>query len=250
MPRPFVIGFVARSGSSALAFDLRQHPEIQMHLEVFGERTLGGFGREKEQTDDNRIAWLQHYWRAKKNANIARGFKFQFQLGEPQFDDLSRLGSTLRDLNPVIFRLRRIDVIRHAVAVFRAHRLQSLNLTLSGHSGAHVYADDREEIRRFVDEPIAVNTIELEVLVQSLSFNRAYMDAFMAGFPNVVDLTYEDYLRDRLAVLNTITDAIEVERFSEAPPSTLMKNSSNDLRLAVSNYDELAAAAQRLGLAI
>ena len=85
-------------------------------------------------------------------------------------------------------------------------------------------------------------------MVAGIEASTRYMDDFLAQFEGVVPVFYEDYLGDRLGVLNTVAAAIEVEPFVEAPPETIRKVSSDDLRKAVANYDELADVAAELGL--
>ena len=63
-------------------------------------------------------------------------------------------------------------------------------------------------------------------------------------------MTYEEYLADRLGVLNRILAALELEPFAEAPPQDLQKVTDDELSKAVSNYDELRAFAEARGLRV
>src|SRR5687768_12809513 len=109
MPRPFLIAFVGRSGSTALKFDLDQHPRIEMRAEAMGGTKLPPWPGPRELSDDNRLGWLEHHWRPR---DLAAGFKLQFNRGAPQFDDLARLTEAVRRHAPVVFKLVRRDRLR------------------------------------------------------------------------------------------------------------------------------------------
>lgn len=242
MPRPFIIVFVARSGSTALKFDLDQHPEIRMKAEVMGRAVLP---RGLEPTDDNRLAWLRDWW---GDGRKARGFKFQFNLGEPQFGDLPRLGEEIGRHGAAVIRLGRRDRLRQAVSALRAEALVELTARVTGEAIGHVRASDPEELRAFRDRPSAIDVGRLQVMLAGIEANVSRMDGFLAGFEGVVRVDYEDYLADRMAVLNAVAAAAGVAPFEAAPAEVLTKTTSDDLREAVANYDEVAAAAEALGL--
>jgi hypothetical protein len=247
MPRHFMIGFIARSGSSAIALDLQQHPSIAMRLEVFGVPTLPGGA---EQTDDNRLEWLEKFWKPRPaHDGVARGFKLQLNFARPQFNDHPRLRSAITRLGAAVFRLRRDDKIRHAVAAFRATALQDINQRVAGHSGAHIYRGAPDEVRMFARQAIHIDPGAFEKMIAALGSQEDYMSSLMDGLPTVVDITYEDYLGDRLAVLNCICDVIGVERFDQPPRETLTKNTSENWRESVVNHEEIAVVSRRLGLA-
>ena len=168
-----------------------------------------------DQTDDNRIAWLRLWCREDE---VARGFKFQFNRGAPQFDDLPRLATELVGLQPVIFRLGRRDVVRHAVSALRAQELLQLSEQVLGKADGHIRATHPEELQAFRSAPSAIDIGAFRNMVQGIETNVRYMDGFLAAFDDVRRIEYEDYLADRLGVLNTVADAVGVAPFTDAPP--------------------------------
>lgn len=249
MPRPFVIAFVARSGSTAIKNDLAQHPDIEMRAEAMGGSRLPPYPGDRTLNDDNRLAWLEHHWRPEVAADgRAAGFKLQFNRGDRQFDDLDRLAEAFRRHRPVIFRLERRDRLRHAVGALRAGALQRITAEASGAPAAHITAESPEAVRAFAGRAIEVDIAAFEEMVASIATNMEMMDGFLGRFDEVLELTYEDYLADRPAFLDGIAAAAGVGPFPAAPVEVLKKISSDDLRVAVSNYAELVDSAGRLGL--
>ena len=236
MPRPFVIAFVARSGSTAIKFDLGQHPQIDMRAEAMGGVRLPQWPGPREQSDDNRLGWLAHHFRPREQAP---GFKFQSM----QFDNLPRLASAVKGHGACVFRLVRRDRLRQIVAFVRDGVLRPIN-----GGKASIGPDAPPEVRAFAEQPIHIERAAFERAAKAMKGMHARLDAFLDGFDEVTELAYEDYLADRLPVLNRITAKVGVEPFAEAPPSVLSKVTPNDLRLAVANYDEVAAMARELGL--
>jgi LPS sulfotransferase NodH len=247
--RPFVIAFVARSGSTAIKNDLAQHPRIEMRAEAMGGARLPPYPGPRELSDDNRLAWLDHHWRPEvAEGGVAAGFKLQFNRGDRQFDDLDRLAEAFRRHRPVIFRLERLDRVRHAVGALRAAALQQVTATASGAASAHITDQSPDAVREFAKRPIEIDIGAFERMVAAIGTNLAMMDDFLAAFDGVVDLTYESYLADKAAFLDRIATAAGVEPFAAPPDEILKKISSDDLRVAVANYDELMRSAERLGL--
>jgi LPS sulfotransferase NodH len=212
---------------------------------------LPNWGGHRQQTDENRLAWLSSYWRSEKTSQrTARGFKFQFDISKPQFNELAALGRTLQRANAVVVRLRRDDRVRHAISVLRARALQKLNQRVGNNNGAHIYSNAPTEVRHFADQAIRIDITQFELVLRNIAINADYMDSFMDRVGVDVDVTYESYLSNRLGVLNGIAQAVGTDPFLTAPPQTITKNTSNDLSRAVSNIDDVEAAALRAGLAI
>jgi hypothetical protein len=126
--------------------------------------------------------------------------------------------------------------------------LQNISLEVAGHSGAHIYPGAPAEISSFGGRTIAIRPEGLRSELKLIRERSAGLDAFLSKTHAFVEVFYEDYLLDRLDVLNRIAEWIEVDSFLEAPPEFLRKNTDNDLRKAVSNYDELMVVAKEEGL--
>jgi LPS sulfotransferase NodH len=251
MARPFIICFVARSGSTAIKNHLAQHPQIEMRAEAMGGAKLPPWPGPRELTDDNRLGWLGHHWRPEvAEGGRAAGFKLQFNRGDRQFGDLDRLAGALRRHRPVVFRLERVDRVRHAVGALRASALQKLTSEASGAAAAHITDRSPEAVRAFAARPIEIDIAAFEHMAASIETNMAMMDDFLAPFAGVVELTYEAYLADKAVFLDRIAAAVGVGPFAATPVEILKKISSDDLRLAVANYDAVMESSKRLGLRV
>ncbi len=253
MARPFMMAFLARSGSGAILYDLDHHPKTIIHMEVFGEPTLpGGL----EQTDQNRVAFMHRMWAGHRNPDLmppelegcARGFKLQFNYARPQFQRIGLLVEALKLNRAVVIALRREDVLRHAISAIRARRLKEVSLAERGVGDAHIKPESGPNARAFAHEPIQVDLERLAGLIDGITLSRRKMARFLARYPASVEVTYEEYLADRLGVLNRILAALELEPFKEAPPQDMQKITDNDLSKAVSNYDEIRDFAAERGL--
>ncbi len=255
MSRPFMLLFVGRSGSTALMYDLDHHPKTVIHMEIFGGTSLpGGL----EQTDENRIALLNRLWAGYRRPEwmpaemkgCARGFKFQIKHEAPQFDRLGKLARALRLHDAVVIALHRNDVLRQAISSLRAQRLAELSQEERGALDYHIKPESGPRARAFADEPIRISPPDLARALKAMAHNRRTMQRFLERYPAAVEATYEEYLADRLGVLNRVLAALELEPFEDAPPSDLVKVTDDDLSKAVSNYDELRAFADARGLAL
>ena len=148
MARPFMIAFLARSGSGAILYDLNHHPKTIVHMEIFGEPTLpDGLA----QTDRNRAAFMHRMWAGYRNPELmpaelkgcARGFKLQFNQRRPQFERMGLLAETLKTNKAAVIALRREDPLRHAISAIRARRLTEVSLEERGFGDAHIKPEVR-----------------------------------------------------------------------------------------------------------
>ena len=255
MSRPFIMFFTERTGSSSVMFDLSQHPKTIVHMEIFGAPRLpGGL----PQTDRNRIELLHKLWAGYRNPEwmprklrgCARGFKLQFKRAGIQFNRPRRLARELRLYDPVVIALRRSDILKQAVSKVRSHMLAEINAAEWGVRDQHIKPESGPEARAFAGQPTKVPLDQLEAALDAASLDRADMEEFLQLCPPTVEITYEDYLTNRLDVLNRILHALQLEPFTEAPPPTVAKVTADDLSRAVSNYDEVLAFAQARGLTL
>jgi hypothetical protein len=253
LSHPFLLTFLGRSGSTALMYDLAQHPKAIVHMEIFGEPTLPG---DLPQTDENRLAFLRQLWAGYRNPELmpkrmkgcARGFKLQFTRAKPQFERPARLAKLIEAYGVLVFALHRRDLLRKAISSLRGLRLAAVNQQEWGHFDPHIKPESGPLAHGFANQPIHVDVSELEDQLQRVALNQRDMDRFLARCPPALSLTYEDYLADRLGTLNRILEVLELEPFAEAPPPRLVKATDDDLSKAVSNYEELCAFAKARGL--
>lgn len=248
-----MFAFLGRSGSGAILNDLDHHPKTIIHWEIFGERNLPG---DVEQTDANRIAFLRQLWAGYRNPEwmppelrgCARGFKLQFHSHAPQFGKLRKLAGEMDLHGAAVIALRRRDTLRQAISALRARRLVEISVDERGVEDFHINPRSGPRSRAFATEPIEIDLHELNGMIEMITVNRREMDRFLGHAPPALEVAYEDYLADRLGVLNRILVALELEPFAEAPPQDLAKVTDDDLSKAVINYDEVRGFAEKRGL--
>ena len=180
----------------------------------------------------------------------ARGFKLQINNVRPQFGRLGRLARAVALNKAVVIALRRQNSLRQAVSAIRARHLAELSRDEGGLPDYHIKPESGPRVRAFAQEPTPVDLSELSQVLELIELNRRHMDQFLARAPPAVEVTYEEYLADRLSVLNRVLEALELEPFANAPRSDVAKITDDDLSKAVSNYDELRAFADARGLAL
>jgi LPS sulfotransferase NodH len=275
--RPFILFFTERSGSSSVMFDIERHPKAVVHMEMFGERELptpqavmfdleaaakakimaGPSGtRGVSQTDDNRLLMLDEMfagylnpgWLRPEFKGCARGFKVQFKREGVQFDEPPRLAQALEPYQPVVIALRRTDILRQAISKVRSWALAEINAGEWGVWDQHIKPQSGPRARSFADQPIEIAPEVLETQLQIIEANNADLEAFLELAPPAVEITYEDYLVNRLAVLNRILNAIGLAPFDEEPPTTVQKITSPELSAAVANHEEIRRFAADRGL--
>jgi hypothetical protein len=271
--------FTERSGSSSVMFDIERHPKAVVHMELFGERELPTpqavmFDLEEEaragmlsgpsgsrgvaQTDDNRLVMLDELfagylnpdWLRPEFRGRARGFKIQFKREGVQFDEPARLAEALKRYEPVVIALRRTDILRQAISKVRSWALAEINAGEWGVWDQHIRPESGPRARSFADQPIEIAPEVLEAQLRIIEANNTDLEAFLGLAPPTVEITYEDYLADRLSVLNRILEAIGLTPFDEAPPTTVAKISNPELSAAVANHEEIRRFAADRGLPV
>ncbi|MGQ7794261.1 hypothetical protein ACUN0C_17785 [Faunimonas sp. B44] len=244
MALPFIIFFVGRSGSSVIMSDLEQHPDVTMRAEVFGEKNLPNGA---EQTDENRLAWLEEYWRpwrVRPTVKRAKGFKFQVNRGAPQFDDIGKLFEAIRNHGAKVIYLERADTLRHAISPIRAEMVRQVSAEAEGRPRAHIFEDASDAVKQVASTPIQIPIHRLERAVWSVRVNRGILQSYKEECRPDLILQYEDYMADKLSVLNAICRTAGVDEYVTAPPDRLLKITDDDLSRSVENYDEVMSWAR------
>ena len=251
MASPFLIIFIARSGSSAMMGDLQQHPNVAMRGEVFGAKALP-LVAQTDQTDENRIAFLRQFWapyKSSKTETIARGFKLQINPRQPQFTAWDRLPGIMDEHRAKLIVLRRTNIIKQAVSAIRARDLMKLTKSATGRERGHIDRDAHESVRGFAEQPTKIELADLQNITRSIENSRKQLDEIATLIPPACEITYEDYLSDRGRVINSIFETIGVPVTAIGEP-VFSKITSDDLSAVVTNYAEVRKFGDQIGCAV
>ncbi len=208
----FVILMVGRSGSSYLTELLSSHPSIC----AMGEKP-GPWKAPKQ------LAWTRRYLTEDLPlGKTAVGFKIK----RKDIKDQPRFAELLRELQARIILLRRKNVVKLTVSWYNSQRL--FNKT-----GQWNLYDERDRLPPLVVDETGFAD-RLKQMEQAIAALEGYvMDLALPTY----QLYYEDLLYDEHNTLQRIFAFLGVEYVPTT--SSCKKNTSDDLRNAVANFDEL-----------
>ncbi len=241
MPTPFIVLFVARSGSTALFGHLKDHPDVVMRGEVFGNKTLPDGS---EQTDDNRLRFLRTFWAPFAPGQPARsvpscGFKFQVNWKKKQFSDQPRLIEELQAYSPRVIVLFRRNILKQAISAFNARRLLRLSQELTGHRSAHVKTDDTRLVSSLAEKKLHVDIGELKELLAGIKESGRLLEEMAGAFPRALQARYEDLVVDPRGFYREIDEFLGLDPDRHSHRGGYVKITSDTLADVVDNYDEL-----------
>lgn len=216
--KKFVIMMIGRSGSSYLTALLNSHPLI----EARGEKMSG------LTEADRQIRWLRRIL----NEPLAEGIQaIGFKTKLKDVLDRDRFRDVLEDEAAKMIMLRRRNIVKSAVSWVNADRLYAetgeWNITGSG-SGSRMPPAEIDSAQ------FAERLGQLERAGENL---EEYCDAFDKP---CLKLWYEELLTNRDDTLRRIYEHLGIPEFATA--STLRKNTSDNLRDAIVNFDALRAS--------
>jgi hypothetical protein len=210
----FLLFFIGRTGSTYLTQALSSHPEIAPGAEW---EPLAGKDKDQQLRAVRKFLTQPPY-----GYHPAVGFKTKLKVVESP-EGLARL---LRELGARIIVLQRRNSIKHVVSQLNAHRIHEAtgfwNLYKTEDRLPPATIDVAEFDRRL--EQVEKEKRELETYANNLDLPTLF-------------LNYEDLLVDQRATLERVFSFLGI-RF-EPTQSKCHKNTSDDLREAVSNIDEL-----------
>lgn len=212
---PFVVLFPGRVGSTLLITALDEHPDVHADGERLDGMRERGAGRQLEWTDSFLRGPLVGHHRAV-------GFKTKLR----DVLDPSGFRSILERHSARVVVLGRRNDVKHAVSRVTAKELhQSTNRwnRFSESEGVAAVTVDPERFERLLGQ-IERDKQAINEYVAGLSLPRLHLD-------------YEDLLADRDAAFGRVLDHIGVER--RPLTGATLKNTSDDLRDAIVNFDEL-----------
>jgi hypothetical protein len=214
-PVRFVLPFTARSSSTYLVGTLASHPEIAMKWEW-----LGG------KDGDTQLRDVRSFFTRSSHAQYpAVGFKTK--LGDVK--DRARFARLLREVGVRIIAMQRRNNIKQVVSRVNAERIND----------ATGYWNLWNEEDRL---PIAtIDVVEFGRRLERLEEEKRRLESYEKSLDlPTLWLDYEDLLVDQRAALERVFSFLGV-RYQPVQGRSI-KNTSDDLREAVSNFDELRSS--------
>jgi LPS sulfotransferase NodH len=213
----FVILFVERSGSTYLATLLDAHPQILAKREEFAHL------RQRGKNGADQLDWArQFYTPPLVSQHKAVGFKTKMvDIIDP--DGFARL---LHDLHCRIIVLQRRNIVKAAVSTINAKRLHEA-------SGNWNLLNDSDRLPAF---PVDLDEFD-RLLRERQAWDREIEEFTQRLHLPSLQLMYEDLLVSESAFMQRVFDFIGV-RYEPVTGKTL-KNTRDDLRDAIVNFDEL-----------
>lgn len=213
-PVKFVLFFNGRSGSSMLVEALDSHPQVVARGEI-----LSG------KDEDSQLETVRRFLtRPRRRRITAAGFKTKLKdVEEPE-----GLAGLLREVDASIILLQRHNVVKQVVSRDSARRLHEAT------SDWNLY-DEKDR-----PPPAAIDPAWFDVALMRLERHKRRIEKYVErlNLPTL-SLYYEDFLVDWQASLAKTCSFLGVE------PGPIyrqtVKNTSDDLREAISNFEELKA---------
>lgn len=211
-PVPFAVLFQGRCGSTYLMEALGSHPDIRAELEDFE-----GLRAERQVSAIRRLL-------TSTSPRGAVGFKNKLgDIREPVV-----LGEMLRDVGARIICLTRRNAIKQTVSLFNAIRLNEL-------TGDWNLYKPEDALGAFV-----VNVEHFDKRLRRFEQERSELASYVTGLRlPALFLHYEDVLLHHDTTMGMTLGFLGIREGHVA--GSAMKNTSDDLREVVSNFDELRA---------
>jgi LPS sulfotransferase NodH len=213
----FVVLFPGRSGSTYVMSALDAHPRIMAKGEVLDPM--------RKEGPEAQLDWTRRYLRGPfLNHNRAVGFKTKLR----DVLDQDGFSAILGELDVRLIYLDRRNDVKHAISRITARRLKDTVGRWNRYDG-----DARMG-------PVTVDFEDFATRLGAVEAEKATISAYVGRLDRpLLHLDYEDLLADPTATFHRIL------AFLGLPPAplqgTTLKNTSDDLREVVTNFDELRA---------
>ncbi len=213
-PVRFIVLMLGRTGSSLLVEALDSHSRVRARGEAFGHHSKRPPGRQIERIRD-------FYTTFDGSAGVV-GFKLKYR----DIGSVSALADLMRDLEIRVIHLQRRNRVKHVVSFFNAVRL------FDATGGWNLYeADDRLGAFRLDPRDFAER-------LETMNDESAALAAYVAALElPTLDLSYEDLLTHRNQTIARVFSFLGVG--SEPVKPAALKNTPDDLRLVVRNFEQL-----------
>jgi LPS sulfotransferase NodH len=212
-PVRFVILFIGRSGSTYLVGALASHPEICAKWEGL----LGKKGA------DAQLQRARNFFTQPPDGGCpAVGFKTKLS----HVRDRQGFANFLREMGARIILLQRRNIVKHVVSWANSERI---------HDATGRWNLWNEENRL---PPATIDVAQFDRRLEQVVKGKRALESYANSMElPTLRLDYEDLLLDRRATLERVFSFLGV-RFEPVQAGSI-KNTSDDLREAVSNFDEL-----------
>ncbi|MEN4012633.1 MAG: hypothetical protein ROW48_11400 [Bellilinea sp.] len=216
---PYIILFIERDGSTYMTSLLTSHPDIEAVYERFAVlKQKGANGHEQ-------LSWARDFFTPRWiNRYAAMGFKTKL------VDVIDQEGfiNLLCEKNVRIIQMQRRNQVKAVVSRINAKRLYEV-------SGKWNLYDEKERMPAFeIDHQIFDQY--LQERIQADEELTRFTESF--GLPTL-KMVYEEILVNRDEILNKVFKFLNVRPYPVEAKT--LKNTSDDLRNAVLNFDELKA---------
>lgn len=213
IPRPFVVLFLGRSGSTFLVQSLRSHLAIRVQGEKIAEI--------RNSLRQNN--WARSFLtQATSESCLAQGFKCKLK----DVIDPGGFRDVLSSTGAFIVHLERLNKVKQAISWIRADMLFK-------QTGVWNLARTQAPLG-----PVKIDEDDLACKLELLEEGSLYLNKFVSS----LDLgkhyvTYEELLATPSEALNRIFDFLGVT--PQATKAECSKNTDDDLRKSVTNFDVL-----------
>lgn len=251
-PTRFVIWFEERSGSSHLVSLLNSHREIKCRGEVFAFNQVDSAKQTSKEPyfnfdgmlcrrrlcrfpgillDPSRQQAMDMLWEWYNDRRKIQGFKFKHPIQAALYPEVDEQLRRWKDELKIVV-LHRKNLLKRVVS-----RLNMIRFRQDfGISNARSNLGPVEQI-----SPINVDVSATVAAIRRLRVQQTSFQAWYATYPQVLHIEYEDLLYDRDRVCQELQQFLHV-KVVRPLRSKVKKISSDQLDIAVANYEELRQA--------
>jgi LPS sulfotransferase NodH len=221
-----IILFEGRTGSTHLATLLQQSPKISFLGEEPALLKPEGWNAQQD--------WICQLFDDPLNFNDPRikassqviGFRIKLR----DVVDLQQFKSLLEKYDVSIIYMRRLNLVKQAISSIRAIDLSKSKgyYNLDYHKHQEGLAAYPIPLKRFEQTLKWIEDVDLKLQEFIKTLNQP-----------ICEVSYEDLLSDRDAVLNQVIQFLDVPPFT--PKEVIAKHTSDDLSQVISNFDALVS---------
>ena len=218
---PFVVIFEGRSGSTFLVESLDSHPLILALREEFAR--IHTRVKDGKIPIEAQVRWLQEFWDKPRAGVNAVGFKTKHR----DILDPDTFARVLKERNARIIQLARANRIKLVVSLLNGIHLHSETGDWNRYEGGHA-------------DPVEVPLDEFDHWLEKVDKRKDNCARYVRSLElPTLELVYEDLLAQPHAVYERVLQFLDVPQ--HALEAQTRKNTSDDLREAVLNFDALRA---------
>ena len=214
--RKFIVVFPGRTGSTYLLSALRDHSQIRATGELIGRLRQQGAAAQEQAIRD----WFRGRYFATE-----RAVGFKTKLVDVQ--DRPRFAELIDEFDCRMIVMARENHVKHVVSRYNAKLLRD--------------ATDRWNLRTGDEQLPAIDIAfdEFDAAIQKVERHQSDIDSWVQQLGReTLRITYESLLADGQGCSDAVCDFVGVRH--ETMQGRTAKATNDDLRLALSNFEELA----------